>query len=460
MQGIKKRLVVSYLLVILFTVFLLESFLLLGIRQYYFDNVLDVLKKQAEVAGNFYGRYLFGADVDREAPALLDSFAATTSAQVQIVNNRGVLLADSQGAGRAQMLSTPDVQRALAGEMGQWQGTIPATGEPVLSVAYPLRSGAQVAGAVRFVTSLTGIYHVMEKAAFLLLFVGFMVVLLAAGVSLLLSSTITGPVEEITAAAGEMAKGRFTVRAVKKYDDEIGKLADTLNYMAEEVVRHEQLKDQFIAAISHELRTPLTSIKGWTVTLRTGDPENREEMMEGLDIIEKESDRLTLLVNELLDFSSMSSGKMRLQIDTVDLQALLHSVVRQATPRAQRQRIDLSLASPSPLPAAKVDANRVKQVLINLLDNAFKFTSPGEKVRVSASFDDGFITIEVADNGAGIPPEELPLVKQKFYKGTQVSAGSGIGLSICDEIIKLHHGQFNIDSVPGGGTTAQVILPL
>ncbi|SFG94290.1 Signal transduction histidine kinase [Desulfotomaculum arcticum] len=459
MQGIKKRLVGSYLLVILLTVLIMDTFLLLGVRQYYYDNVQDILKKQAEVAGSFYGRYLSDKDLAREAGALLEIFSSTTAAQVQIINAPGVVLADSQGAPTAPNPLFADTQRALAGELGQWQGNLPVTGEPAMSVAYPLKSGAQVVGAVRFVTSLTGIHGVVKNIALILIVTGLLVLILATAVSVLLSTTITGPVEKITRVAGEMAAGRFSARAVKKYDDEVGKLADTLNYMAEEIVRYDQLKNQFIASISHELRTPLTSIKGWAVTLRSGGLKNMAELNDGLSIIERESDRLTLLVDELLDFSRLSAGKITLQQDTVYLPELLDSIVKQLNPRARRQGINLLCETPQDLPVVKADSNRLKQVFINLLDNAFKFTPSGGTVRVSARAGDEQIQIRIADTGNGIPQTELPKVKQKFYKGT-ASAGSGIGLSICDEIVKLHRGQLIIDSAPGQGTEVRVILPL
>lgn len=459
MRGIKKRLVCSHLLVILLTVLIMDTFLLMGIRQYYYDNVRDVLKKQAEVAGSFYGRYLSGKDLEREAGALLESFSSITAAQVQIIDARGMVLADSQGVPVAGKLPYTDIQSALAGEWGQWQGNLPVTGEPAMSVAYPLKSDTQVAGAVRFLTSLTGIHGVVKNTVLFLVLIGLLVGLLAAAVGLLLSATITGPVEKITRVAGEMAAGRFNTRAVKKYDDEVGKLADTLNYMAEEIVRYDQLKNQFMASISHELRTPLTSIKGWAATLRTGGLNNMDEINDGLSIIERESDRLTLLVDELLDFSRLSAGKITLQQDAVQLWELLDSIVKQLLPRAQRQRITLICDAPQDLPVIKADPNRLKQVFINLLDNAFKFTHPGGTVKVSAQTGDDQIQIKVADTGSGIPHAELLKVKQKFYKGTS-SAGSGIGLSICDEIVKLHRGQLIIDSAPGQGTVVRVILPL
>ncbi|SHK55447.1 HAMP domain-containing protein [Desulforamulus aeronauticus DSM 10349] len=458
MQGIRKRLVTSYLLVIFLTVFILEALLLIGIRQYYVDNVKEIMRQQAEVTANFYNLYLAGSDLVREAPFLYDSFSQVTTAQVQIVDQQGVLLVASPGLDRGEQVNLPDVQRALAGEPGDWQGVLSPTNEPILAVTQPLKAGEQVVGAVRLLTSLTGVNEVIQRVALLLVTIGLAVLLLGAGVSMYLSSTITRPVERITGVALQMAKGRFNERAAKDYDDEIGKLADTLNYMAGEIARQDHLKNQFIASISHELRTPLTAIKGWAVTLR-GSLENKAEMLAGLTIIEKESDRLTSLVEELLDFSKLAAGKITLARDLVNAGELLSSLAKMVTPRALRQGIHLVVDIQEEIPAIQADANRLKQVLINLLDNAFKFTPTGGSISITALSNNQALIIRVSDTGAGIAANHLPRVKERFYKASAHS-GSGLGLAICDEIIKLHGGELTLASEGGQGTRAEVMLPL
>ena len=458
MQGIRKRLVTSYLLVIFLTVFILEALLLIGIRQYYVDNVKEIMRQQAEVTANFYNLYLAGADLVREAPVLYDSFSQVTTAQVQIVDQQGVLLVASPGLDKGDQLNLPDVQRALAGEPGDWRGVLPVTNESILAVTQPLKAGEQVVGAVRLITSLTGVNEVIQRVALLLVTIGLAVLLLGAGVSMYLSSTITRPVERITGVALQMAKGRFNERAAKDYDDEIGKLADTLNYMAGEIARQDHLKNQFIASISHELRTPLTAIKGWAVTLG-GSLENKAEMLEGLTIIEKESDRLTSLVEELLDFSKLAAGKITLARDLVNAGELLSSLAKMVTPRALRQGIHLVVDIQEEIPAIQADANRLKQVLINLLDNAFKFTPTGGSISITALSNNQALIIRVSDTGAGIAANHLPRVKERFYKAGAHS-GSGLGLAICDEIIKLHGGELTLASEVGQGTRAKVMLPL
>ncbi|MFS8541902.1 MAG: HAMP domain-containing histidine kinase, partial [Tissierellales bacterium] len=277
---------------------------------------------------------------------------------------------------------------------------------------------------------------------------------------LFLANTIVQPLKEITQVAEKMADGQLKVRSVKRYDDEIGKLSDTLNYMAEELVRKEQLKNDFISSISHELRTPLTSIKGWAITLKSDEMRDKKLLMDGLDIIEKESDRLSNMVEDLLDFSRLLSGRITVEKDEINIAESIELISKQLQPRAEDKNIQFHVIYDPNLPQIIADANRIKQVLINLLDNAFKFTQEGGKVTLKAYATKDFLIIEVADNGPGIPEEDIPYIKEKFYKGKNSKSTTGLGLSICDEIVKLHGGQMEIKSKLGEGTVVIVSLPL
>jgi signal transduction histidine kinase len=230
--------------------------------------------------------------------------------------------------------------------------------------------------------------------------------------------------------------------------------------MSDEILKNERLKDEFIASVSHELRTPLTSIKGWSIILNSSKLEDEEEIKEGLEIIEQESDRLTFLVEDLLDFSKLSSGKVSIKKDFVDLKDILLNIKRQTMPRELKENIKLNLAVDEDLPKIFVDKNRLKQVLINILDNSFKFTPSGGNINVRAYLENQNIVIGLIDTGCGIPKEELPRVKEKFFKGMNANSKNGIGLSICDEIIKLHGGRLEISSELSKGTEVCIIIPL
>lgn len=459
MHGIKRRLVGSYLIIILLTVFLFEMLMFIAIRQYYVGNIRESLQSAAEVSASFHNQYLTNGDLQERADYLIRTFSETTNAQVQILDAAGKVIADSTGMSWGKTIDTADVRNALAGKPGEWRGNMPETGEPVLSIAYPLLFDTKNAGALRLVTSLAEAEAVIQRIFLFLLVAGIAILIISVIVSLLLSRTITEPVRQITRGAEEMAAGNFTVRIPKQHNDELGMLSDTLHYMAEEIMRHEKVKNQFVASVSHELRTPLTSIKGWTITLLNGTVENKE-LREGLEIINKETDRLTAMVEELLDFSRLGAGKITLRPTTFPLYEWLHQIVKQVSLRAERQNIELSLEVGNSIRLLSGDPDRLKQVVLNLIDNALKFTHSGGIISISAVKKHEHILLSVQDNGEGIASEHLPYVTRKFYKANPAAQGSGLGLAICKEIIALHGGTMKISSAAGHGTKVDVTLPL
>ena len=230
--------------------------------------------------------------------------------------------------------------------------------------------------------------------------------------------------------------------------------------MAEEILKREQIKNDFISSISHELRTPLTSIKGWAITLKSEEFRDDELLIDGLNIIETESDRLAQMVEDLLDFSRFISGRITLEKEAFNLRDTLNMIATQYSPRAKSNNIKFILNISDEIQTILADENRIKQVLINLLDNSLKFTPEGGEVFLSAYKEDKNIILSVKDNGIGIPEEDLPNVKEKFYRGKNKNANSGIGLSICDEIMKLHDGELEIESKVNEGTIVRAILPI
>ena len=247
----------------------------------------------------------------------------------------------------------------------------------------------------------------------------------------------------------------------KKYNDEIGDLCDTINYMAGELGTTEKMKNDFISSVSHELRTPLTAIKGWGETLMALDPVKDREMMEkGMDVIIGESERLSGIVEELLDFSRLQSGRLTMKMEKIDILAELGEAVFMFQERSKRENIELIYYEPELLPVVMGDRNRLKQVFVNILDNAFKYSDAGGRVRVEAEEGDGEIRVVISDTGCGISAEDLSKVKEKFYKANHTRRGSGIGLAVADEIIRMHGGSLELRSVESSGTDVIITLPV
>lgn len=459
--SIKKRLVGNFMLVIIITVFILEMFLFNGMRLYYYKGVEEILFNQILFTSDIYSRYFSATSLEDIITDDIDVFLYHTEAQVQILNLDGKVLMDSIGAPHpSNVIKTNDVVKAIEGEKGVWIGNVEYDTSPIMAVSYPLAIEGRIVGVLRFITSLRETNKIVNNIGKVLLIFGLIVIFISGGVSLFLANTIVKPLEDVTKVAEKMATGQLKVRSEKRFNDEIGKLSDTLNYMAEELIKKEQLKSDFISSISHELRTPLTSIKGWAITLQGEELNENLLLTDGLEIIEQESDRLTNMVEELLDFSKFVSGRITLNKEEVDIIDIVNKISRQLKPKAEEANIDLEVFQCSNLPIIFADENRIKQVLINLLDNAFKFTPVGGRVFIRTSQVNDNIIIEIEDNGCGIAEDDIPYIKEKFYKGKNSQFNSGLGLSICDEIMKLHGGSMEIQSELNKGTKVIVSFPI
>ena len=459
MRTIKSRLVKSFSIVIFITILVLDILLITFVRKYYYDNMNDLLKNQLQITTNFYKKYFNLYSLEENIYDSLDSFWEQTDAQIQIYDNTGSMLMDSIGVVEDNV-KYMDVQKSLQGEKNnRWIGNVSYYDYKVMALSTPIESDGKVIGVMRLVVSLEAVDKGISNIIVFFLIISITVLIFSILVSTILAKNIVVPIKKLTIVAEEMAGGDLGVRSDTNSKDEIGKLAKTLDYMAEEIQKREQLKNEFISSISHELRTPLTAIKGWVITLDDSQTD-KDTLKMGLNIIEKETDRLVNMVEELLDFSRLSIGKMTLNKKEVSIKAISDYIDVYMSARARRENKRLNINLDSENKKIYVDIDRIKQVLINLLDNAFKFTEAEGTISISFSSVEGSLKIIVQDDGCGISEEDLPRVKEKFYKGKNAKSKNGIGLSICDEIVKLHDGEIFIESEEGKGTLVTVILPV
>lgn len=457
--SIRKRIALGSILIIILAVLVLEALIINIVRVNYYNNMEANLYNQVSVSCELYAKYFSDASLSDNVLNNVDSFWRQTNAQVEIIDLDGTVLMDSIGYMPGKNEKMPDVEDALNSGKGTWVGRVDYDTDGIMAVSKALKINGSTIGVLRFITTLRGVDRDVYDVSRVFIIIGLVVTAASALLSFLLSNTIVNPLQKVTEVAEKMASGDFHVRNKKTYNDEIGKLSETLNYMADEIDKREKLKNEFISSISHELRTPLTSIKGWAVTLMEVGQDDRELFDAGLDIIEKESDRLTTMVEELLDFSRLISNKMTMRNELVKVEEFVDIVARQLSPRAVREGLIFNVEVEGELPEIYIDGNRLKQVVINVLDNAFRFTRAGGSVLFNAVASGGEVVFTVRDTGCGIPAEELPNVKEKFFKGRNSKLGNGIGLSICDEIIRMMNGSLSIYSVVNKGTKVIIRIP-
>jgi len=230
-------------------------------------------------------------------------------------------------------------------------------------------------------------------------------------------------------------------------------------------LRHlERVRKDFVANVSHELRTPLASIKGFAETLRIGGLEDRKNRGEFVEAIERHANRLSALVEDLLELSTLESEQSRLRKSHFPLTTLVTELRESLAPIAEQAHVQIHVQIPDDLHPLHADRHSIKQVFINLLDNAIKFNHPDGSIRIEAVPSPGTITVTVRDTGIGIPPEELPRIYERFYrvdKGrSRDRGGTGLGLAIAKHIIEAHGGTLTANSDGKSGTSFSFTLPI
>ncbi len=399
-------------------------------------------------------------DYNIEVKGLVESFDQRNLMELMAIDRSGNVAITSSGFEISQALLMPDYDRALSSSNGGWVPTVEViNGENVMALTVLSTKADEYLSAIRLVVSLEKVDHQIFLMITVVSIICLAIVIFVIISSSYFISSIVNPVGDIGVTARKIAQGNFSTRLVKKNDDEIGELCDIINYMAEELSNAEKLKNDFISSVSHELRTPLTAIKGWGETLISGEVD-QETLNKGMRVIMSETDRLSLMVEELLDFSRMQSGHLKMVMSRMDLFAELDEAVLMYTERARREGIELFYKE-SESPAIVVgDKNRLRQVFINIIDNAIKYSDKGGSVSVSYGDENGFYYITMSDQGCGISAQDLPKVKQKFFKANLTRRGSGIGLAVADDIIALHGGRIEIDSIQGSGTSVTILIPV
>lgn len=476
------RLVLSHLLVIA-TAMTMLGFVLLSLVQGYFvqalqqsltnqarltaqallptgaTNATPVPQSPAQNALQQQQASQVTVQVQNTSPNSLDNVAIRLSAEldtrVRVVDARGIVQADSANSERGRDLSQdPLVAAALN---GQEQSRVQ---DDWIFVAVPLRRDGRNIGAVHLGQPMRDVASVLADLRARLFISAMVSLVLSALVGLVLARAIARPVRELTRAANQLAQGNFDYPLDVRASDELGELARAFRSMSGDLARTLQARTDLVGNVSHELRTPLTAIKGLVETLRDGAVDDLDARDKFLASIEGETDRLIRLVNDLLILSRADSKALTLRRESFDLTALARDCADElATPRVT------IVVEGSPI-QVHGDHDRIRQVLINLLDNAMRYSPPGESVRVNVAAASGTVTVSVQDRGPGIPIAEQARVFERFYRADksrtrdpQDSAGAGLGLAIAQTLIAAHGGHIALESREGQGTTVRFTLP-
>lgn len=464
LRGLRKRWIVNTILPVLVLLVLLVTLVSAGVSTYYYNSMEDGLVKQVEAMSNAFNDYFMNSysEYNQMATTQVDTYEEKDRIELQFIGSTGRIQMSTSGLTAGTSPGTSDITSAIANqEIKPYQGRDPETGEKILAVSAPLLFNGRVAGVMRLVTSLKLVDRQIVLVVFIIMAVGVICMALVLISSLLFINNVVEPVAVVTEAAKRISAGSYGFQIENKYTDELGELVDNINDMSLKIGQNEKMKSEFISSVSHELRTPLTAINGWGETILEDPNDDPAQMRRGIRIILNEARRLSTMVEELLEFSKMEDGRFTLRMEQVDLQAEFEDAIFTYGELFRQEGIKLTYTcEDEDLPPIPGDSERLKQVFCNVLDNAAKHGGSGKRIDTSISREGEFEVVRVRDYGPGIPEAELPFIKQKFYKGSSKARGSGIGLAVCDEIVGLHNGIFNIGNADGGGAEVTICLPV
>ena len=457
-SGITNRWLRGSLFLTVLLVLLVESMFVYNFGRSYYNSVQQTMMRRfSSINGQLK---MYTGDTAQKTAAnrsvalrrMVEQFADKDKYEFMLLDGYGGVIASSSGTGADGIVVQDDFNKAQDAPDGVGVAIYrTASGETVMAVCSLVPYAAEDVAAMRLVTSLTLVQAQLKSVFIVSLIVVAAILGFTVASGLYFVRGIVVPLGQVERIAASIARGELDVRLPVTGDerDEVDRLRGTINQMAEGLEETEKMKNEFISSVSHELRTPLT----------LDDPTD-ENYRKGLEIINNETARLYNMVEELLDFSRLQNGRLKMECRPLDLVAELTDAVLFCEARIQREGLLLAYAEPEEMIPVYADPDRLRQVFINILDNAIKYSAPGGRITVKIWQGEYKAFIEIIDQGRGIPPEDLENVKTKFYKGSNSVRGSGIGLALVDSIMTALDGTMDLKSTLGRGTVVTLGLPI
>lgn len=445
---------------LLFFVFILviETVLFLTLYVNYVDERVEEVMTNLLARGNTHSE------------VLEDSFESTTLNHVAMMESASdfiVIITDADGN---ELTHSDTIEPEMRDVLQHTDfGQVPQDGKIVedrwddkqfIATDSPITIAGEHRGHVFMFAETNHIQQMVEHLRNQFLFVGLIAAVLTIAAIFVLSRLITRPLIRMKEATEQLSQGNHTVRLNLDRNDELGELANAITTLSTDLDRLKKARNEFLASISHELRTPLTYIKGYADIAGRPDTSD-DEKREYIGIIREETAHLTELIQQLFELAQLDHNQFSIRKETVSLNRLFHSVAGLVRPAFDEKHISLIVQCP-PDVTAFLDPERFQQVLLNVLDNARKYSPEGSLVTLLGTQENGTVFISVSDEGEGIPEADLPFVFDRLYRvdksRSRQYGGSGLGLTIAKEIVESHGGQMTIQSEHGKGTTVQMEL--
>ncbi|MCP3033342.1 cell wall metabolism sensor histidine kinase WalK [Halobacillus sp. A1] len=426
-------------------------------QTFYVDNQRDLLLLQGRNLEKVYEEHGEGESLQSR----LDWSSENSDAEVIFTQNPMELSASLpyDDSLRESLISFEERQKLLRGETVTMVRKHPMFDQDILAVAIPLLDGEVLEGAIFLYKPLEDVYGPFEGIRYIL--AGSMVLLLFLVIWMgrKIANQLVMPLKKMEMVSEKMAGGDFSKRIYPSSSDEVGSLAESFNRLAKYLEEEESNRREFLQNVSHELRTPLSYMRGYTEAIMDGLIQDEEEKEKYIRITHQETARLSRLVNDLLDLAQLEGDSYPMNLEPIPFAQLIYDVVERFKLRIEQKRISIILQLDEEA-IIEGDADRLEQVVSNLLDNAIRYTHEADQILINIKQINGKTVLTISDTGRGIPKEDLENIMDRFYRvqksRTREEGGSGLGLAVVKQIIQKHNAEINIQSEAGKGTSVMI----
>jgi signal transduction histidine kinase len=452
--GLKLGLVIItvFLIVLLFLGFAID-------RMFTNFYSAEMLRENEELTSHFAG---MANASDTSSEQAMKTFAEFSHVSIfNILRNGEVTLHSGihDSADRSFIRAT-DVDKIFSGEKVSLQYE-DAGGQRYFISGQPIMSDGVIRSALYVMSSAEQMKQSLSGVRNLLILSGMGAFLLALGITWIIAQLLSRPLLQMQSATRKIAQGELETRLTISSKDEIGTLASAINDLAVDLQRYRDTRQEFFSNISHELRTPITYLEGYSKVVKEHLYETEEEKDRYLDIIYQEALRLQHLVDDLFDLAKMEEGRISLELEWIDLSELIEQAVRKVELKAKNKGLQLNTNQSGTPVLVRVDGKRMEQIVLNLLENAIRYTEQGS-VNVYLNYAADSATFILEDTGVGIPADEIPYIFERFYRveksRSRQYGGTGLGLSIVKKLIEIQGGHIQVTSEVGEGTRFEIKL--
>jgi heavy metal sensor kinase len=457
-RSIKFRLTIWYLVVLMVLLILFATFTYLMLSNSLYQGIDDSLKLDVEQLETSIEPEDTGSDFKQGDQFGFDEHSFEL---MRLYDTEGSLvLAQGWGQSEDNLHTSTLITQALAGR--SLYTTEVLNGREMRLYAVPFEDEPAINGVLVVGRSTSQVKDVLERFRYIIVITGLTMITIAGGCGLFMANRAFKPIEKISQTAREIEENDLSKRIDVHSEDELGRLASILNQMISRLERAFSRQRQFTADASHELRTPLAVIQAES-TLSLRKERKGDDYRKSLELISREAAQMSALVDKLLFLARIDSGKEHLNLETVDLSSLITDLASETEVLCQNKGLIFRVGPMENL-AVKGDKVELKQLFLNLLNNAIRYTSSGGTILVSVERQGDTAVVSVTDSGTGIPEEHIPHIFERFYRvhedRSRTEGGAGLGLSICQHIAQSHGGRIEVVSKSGEGSTFSVSLPI